>query len=103
MFLLDRPHIVAALQPVCERELGDEEQRVLRIYYSGLLRIQLNRYEQTNLGILDENLALSLGGRAAAYQNPFFRIAWRDLNEGFSEDFAKWVEERILPLSPSSC
>src|SRR5512139_68482 len=54
----------AAQVAACNGALTGDQREQLIAYYRALLRLQLNRYFQVQLGILDEETALALGGRA---------------------------------------
>ncbi|MDG2170758.1 MAG: hypothetical protein P8L44_22850 [Opitutales bacterium] len=56
------------------RELSEDQETLINSFYQSALRVQMNRFLQTKLGILDPETALFLGGRANVYQTPQFSI-----------------------------
>lgn len=100
---IENAEIREARLAACRGELDDSQRFLLRVYYAALLRIQMNRYYQMQLGILDEQTILSLSGKGGAYRNPFFAEIWPVLKVDFEEDFQTYVENEVLPLSQDSC
>ena len=103
ILLLDYPELVGAREAACSGSVSEDQRISLYVYYAALLRIQLNRFQQAQLGILDEELALNLGGRGAGYRNPYFAEVWSGLKGEFSADFAEFVERELIPLSQDGC
>ena len=103
MAALEYPELISARKAACTGDLTEDQRPVLFVYYASLLRLQANRFQQAQLGILDEDLALNLGGRGGAYTNPFFVEAWSILQDDFGPDFRKFIEETVVPLSREGC
>jgi hypothetical protein len=90
-----------ALQAATTGDTLTVDQRFhLDIWYTGLLRIQQNRYMQTQLGTLGEEAALFIGGRGGAYALPAFQEYWEANRSGFPEEFAAWLEEFVIQVAP---
>jgi len=101
---LDHPEIIRARQAACSGSVTDDQRATLYVYYSAAMRIQLNRFQQVQLGILDEDLALNLGGRGGAYRNPFFAEFWSVVDKDeFDPGFLEFVERELVPLSQNGC
>ena len=103
ILMIEQPELRAAWRKSCEGPLTQDEQDLLFNLYSAILRLQLNRFHQSQLGILDEELALSLGGRSAFYRHPMFAQIWDQIGPGFADDFREFVESEILPMAESTC
>jgi len=63
----------------------------------------MNRFLQVQLGILDEQLAMTLGGRGSLYRRPIFAKLWAEGKEEYSPEFQAFIEREILPLSQDTC
>jgi hypothetical protein len=103
VLLLENPELATARYSSCTSDLDDRQKYLLRIWFGALLRIQLNRFYQIELGILDEKTAMATGGRGNAYRLPYFSEAWAVLKMEFDEDFQRYVEENVLPLVQEDC
>jgi hypothetical protein len=64
-----------------------------------LMRIQQNRFQQLQLGVLDENTVFQVGGRGRGYRSPFFREYWAETEGNYPVEFQNFVKDEILPLS----
>lgn len=93
----------AAQFAVCDGNVNRDQERQLRLYYASLMRIQMNRYYQVQLGILSDVEILALGGRGGAYRSPIFRSIWHEIKEEFPPDFRDYIERDVLPLSQEDC
>ena len=103
---IEYPEIIAARRAGCEGTLTEAQRDLMLHYYNALLRIHLNRFFQTQLGIVDEETALAIGGRGSAYVNPLFPELWLQLKAQFPPEFHEFIERAILPLSqetPTIC
>jgi hypothetical protein len=101
--LIENSHLFEARFTSCVSDLSEEQYNLMRLWYSALLRIQLNRFYQIHLGIIDKQMALSLGGKGGAYRTPFFAEIWPTLKNEFEPNFQEYIESEILPLSAESC
>ena len=100
---IENADLRAARQAVCSGNLDDSQRFQLRLFYAALLRIQMNRFFQMQLGIIDEEMILALGGKGGAYRNPFFAQIWPELKIDFTPDFHEYIEREVLPLSQDTC
>ncbi len=63
------------------------------------MRLQLNRYMQSEIGILSADALLDLGGKSAVYTDGNFAKYWANSKGTYSEGFQKFVEENLIPLN----
>jgi len=103
MALVESPDIIAARVAACSGTMSQDQKIILHIYYEALLRLQLNRYQQAQLGIVDEELALNLGGRGSAYSNPYFAEVWADVRSQFNSGFVDFMERQVLTQPGNAC
>jgi hypothetical protein len=103
ILLVENTDLLNASYAECVSDLSDEQYNRMQAWYAALLRVQLNRYYQIQLGIIDEQMAASIGGRGAAYRNPFFAQIWPALKIDFDQGFQDYIENEVLPLSQDSC
>ena len=93
----------AAQVAACNGALTGDQREQLIAYYRALLRLQLNRYFQVQIGILDEETALALGGRATPYRRPIFAELWEETKDDYNADFQDFVRRGILPMVEKTC
>jgi hypothetical protein len=93
----------AAQVAACNGALTGDQREQLIAYYRALLRLQLNRFFQVQLGILDEETALALGGRATPYRRPIFAELWEETKDDYTADFQDFVRRGILPMVEKTC
>jgi hypothetical protein len=75
---------------------NEAQRQQLQTLYAALIRLQLNRFEQIKLEIIDLELALQLGGRGDAYASPFFVEYWGDIRQRYSPDFQNYIEQQVM-------
>jgi hypothetical protein len=75
---------------------NDENRRMMYLYYSALLRVQLNRYMQSQLGVLDVDSILLVGGQGGIYDRPSFREFWAPRRAEFEPGFVEFMENRVF-------
>lgn len=78
--------------------LTPEQSDLLAWYYTAVMRVTENRYRQYQLGTLSEDALTQFGLQGNVFRNPYFKALWPDWKFQFSEDFAAWVEQTLLPL-----
>mgnify|MGYP001267711532 CR=1 FL=1 len=93
----------AAHQAACDGSLTSDQRLQLIAFYRAILRLQLNRFLQVQLGILDEQMAMTLGGKGSLYRRPIFRELWVEGKYEYSPEFQAFIEREILPLSQDTC
>ena len=74
----------------------DENRRLLNLFYSALLRIQLNRFMQTRLGVIDADTVSPVGGIGGIYNNPSFREYWSSRRDRYDPEFISYMEDRVF-------
>ncbi len=98
----NNPELRAALRACRNGQMLTEDQRELvLINYTGLMRLQQNRFLQLQLGVLDEDTIFQMGGRGPGYRNSCFRDFWTENAKAFPLEFQQFIEREILPLSES--
>ena len=79
------------------RFMTPEDYSALGWWYSGVMRMDENRYRQAQLGTVNAEVLGQLGGNAVTYSHPFFGMYWENARDYYAEDFALWVDENLLP------
>ena len=75
----------------------------MRVWYSAGLRIWMNRYLQSRLGILDKETAVIVGGQSIrAYKSPFFSKYGEDVQGRYPEEFVQFFESMAIPQDTHS-
>ena len=100
---IDNADLRAARRAACNNTVTEDQRSQLVAYYGLTMRVQLNRFYQVRLGILDEETALALGGRGSVYDSPFFAEYWASYRDRYSTGFQAFIEREILPRSQESC
>lgn len=87
-----------------DRGTADEKQlRHVNTFYALTLRLQLNRYLQSEVGAIDRQIILEMGGRATVYNSPSFLSYWSLIKEDQPDDFRRYMENEVFAseaLSP---
>ena len=96
MRLVDNDKLRTAYFADFAGELDDNQRQHLRMFYSAVIRIQLNRHEQIKLGIIDLDLALSLGGQGDGYSSPYFAEFWNSIKDRYPADFQAYIDENAM-------
>jgi hypothetical protein len=71
-------------------------------YYTALMRVQLNRYMQTKIGVIERELVLEVGGRSGIYSRRGFRDYWSRNKNDYSNGFQNFVEQILIGAQPDS-
>lgn len=96
--LVENPDLRAAYQAASTGAALTPEQRFhLKMFYLGIMRIQENRYLQSQLGVLDLKSLLFVGGKGGAYRLPFFAEYWAEDRDQYPAEFREFVESELLP------
>jgi hypothetical protein len=103
MRVTENPDLRAA-QRACENgeELTEDQRDLVRTAYTGLMRLQQNRFLQLTLRVLDEETIFQMGGRGPGYRSPCFATFWAENGENFPSDFQEFIESEVLPLAELS-
>ena len=76
---------------------ADQKQiRELNRLYVALMRVQLNRYMQSKIGVIERELVLEVGARARVYKRKSFRDYWSRSKSDYSEGFQLFVEKVLI-------
>ena len=100
MRMAENPELLAIQRAADNGEpltIGQRDQLVS--FYSGIMRIQQDRFQQYQLGILDEETVFQVGGRGRGYRSLFFAEFWEERKETYPVEFRQFMEREILPLS----
>jgi hypothetical protein len=73
-----------------------DQSRQVKLYYTFALNIQLNRFLQSDLGLIDRETVLALGGRATLYERPDFRRHWAVVKHRYPPAFQDYMENEVL-------
>jgi hypothetical protein len=79
-----------------------EDFSVLSWWYSGVMRMQENRYRQVTLGTVGGGVTDLMGGGASAYRHPVFGLYWQRHRDEYPKDFVEWVDANLIPLVQDS-
>jgi len=86
-----------------DRGTADEKQlRHVNTFYALILRLQLNRYLQSEVGAIDRQVILKMGGRATVYNSPSFRSYWNNIKENQPDNFREYMENDVFSLEAIS-
>lgn len=91
ILMLENSELRSAMAAV-EGAPPDEQRRLLYLYYGALVRVQLNRYMQVKLGVIDSDIVLAMGGGGGIYDNPSFKEYWLTRRGDFDADFVSYME-----------
>lgn len=101
--LVENPDLRAAYEAATKgAELTPEQRFHLRMFYLGIMRIQQNRFLQSQLGVLDLETLLFVGGQGGAYSLPFFAEYWAEDGHQYPPEFRSFVESVLLPAGGDS-
>lgn len=98
-FILENPELRRAQAAVTAGNPTPDEQRLVDLQYTALLRIQLNRFLQSEIGVIDREMVLRTGGRrgGSVYGTETFGLFWEMNKEDYTEDFQVYMEQFVLP------
>ena len=74
----------------------DENMQLLTLYYAALIRLQLNRYMQAKLGVIDAETVIAMGGGAVIYDRESFREFWALRRDKYDPEFVSFMEELVF-------
>ena len=81
---------------------ADEKQiRELDRLYTALMRIQLNRYMQSKIGVIDRELIVEVGGSGGIYGRRSFMDYWSRNKNNFSKGFQNFVKQEVITNPPN--
>ena len=99
MFVAESADLREAWRASRSNSLSEDQRDQLDAFYSALMRIHQIRLVQADLGILDINDAMQIGGRGGAYRSAFFADFWARRKDEFPPDFQAYVDQYVLPLT----
>jgi hypothetical protein len=77
--------------------IADQKQlRQVNTFYALLLRVQINRFLQSEVGAIDKQVILKMGGRATVYSTPSFRNYWDSIKGNQPDDFREFMESEVI-------
>jgi len=76
-------------------ELSADQRRQVAWFYAALMRVQLNRFSQAQIGVLNEDDMLELGARGGVYQLPSFRGWWATRGGRYSPEFVEFINSIV--------
>ena len=87
-----------ALYATASGNATPEQERLVDIVYAALLRIQLNRYLQADIGVIDRETVLKIGGSGGGtiYQRSDFREFWERSKSDYDAGFQAYMAEFVL-------
>jgi hypothetical protein len=85
--MLDHEYLQDAQYAARSGNADEKEIRQLDLYYVALMRVQLNRYMQSKIGVIDQELVLEVGGRSKVYGQNSFRNYWSRNRDDYSKGF----------------
>jgi hypothetical protein len=100
MRLVDNSELREARRASRSDSLNDDQRMQLDSFYSALMRIHQIRLVQANLGVLNMNDAMQIGGRAGSYREAYFADYWARRRDNYPPEFQEYIEDFVLPLSP---
>ena len=101
VLMIENGELRAALSAI-EGESPDEKKRLLFLYYGALVRIQLNRYTQIQLGVIDAKTVFAMGGSGGIYDRASFRDYWSLARNSHSPEFVSYMEDLVFSKEPGT-
>jgi hypothetical protein len=77
--------------------LSPAQKRQAFAVFAALMVLQQNRFEQMQLGILDEESVLNIGA-GTAYRRPLFAEFWAERKDRYAADFREFMERSAPAL-----
>ena len=77
----------------------DQRDRIY-LLYSTITRLQQNRFLQVQLGVVDKEMLMLLGGRGDVYRRAGYRAYWAQRQNEHSPEFRSYMEQEVLPGAP---
>ena len=96
--LIENKELREARIAVNEGQVTPDQRSQVDYLYGMLIRLQQNRFLQSGLGVVDEDVMLLLGGQAPVYRTPDFRRYWDDVKRQHPIEFQSYMEEHNIRL-----
>ncbi len=74
-----------------------EQQDRINLLFSSITRLQQNRFLQIELGVVDKDTLLLLGGRGDVFRREGYRAYWAQRRNEHSPEFRAYMEEVVMP------
>ena len=74
----------------------EEEKRLVHAMYRMAIRVSQNRYLQVELGVVDRDRMLFLGGQGRLYRSEGFRAYWDTVKDMFDPCFREYIEQGAM-------
>ncbi|NKC01239.1 MAG: hypothetical protein GKR90_22460 [Pseudomonadales bacterium] len=97
--LIENAELRQARIAVNTDSVTDDQRSQVDYLYALLIRNQQNRYLQFNLGVVDAETMVLLGGNAPVYRTPDFRRYWDSVKERQPPEFRRFMEETNIGLT----
>ena len=94
--VVEHPDLQAALDAADVGNADPKQLRRVNTFYALLLRLQINRFLQSEVGAIDRQIILRMGGRATVYNTPSFRRYWDNIKANQPEDFREFMENEAV-------
>ena len=95
---IDNTDVRDALYASASGNATPEQKRLVDLVYAALLRIQLNRYLQSEIGVIDRDTVLKIGGSGGGsiYQRSDFLDFWERTKNEYDTDFQAYMTKFVL-------
>ena len=74
----------------------DQQDRIYMLF-SMITRLQQNRFLQVELGVVDKETLMLLGGRGDVYRRAGYRAYWEQRRNEHSPEFRAYMEQEVMP------
>ena len=96
--LIENRELREARLAVNEGQVTPDQRSQVDYLYGMLIRLQQNRFLQSGLGVVDDDVMLLLGGQAPVYRTPDFRRYWDEVKRQHPTEFQRYMEEHNIKL-----
>ncbi|QXD24409.1 hypothetical protein F7C95_00425 [Opitutia bacterium ISCC 51] len=79
-----------------EAALSSDQDAQVTFFYVSLMRLNMNRYLQFKLGILEKETVLYLGMQQGPYHSNHFKTFWSQDKTSWPEDFVEFMETEVM-------
>ena len=86
----------AFLLAMNEQSLSSDQDAQVMLFYMSLMRLNMNRYLQFKLGILEKETVLYLGMQQGPYRSSHFKTFWSQDKASWPEDFVAFMETEVM-------
>ena len=86
----------AFILAVNDQPLSSDQDAQITFFYVSLMRLNMNRYLQFKLGILEKETVLYLGMQQGPYRSNHFKTFWSRDKASWPEDFVAFMETEVM-------